>query len=393
MNHIIEFIKTADLIPYARNSRTHDDKQIAQIASSIREFGFTNPVLVDNDNGIIAGHGRVLAALKLKIDEVPCIRLSHLTETQKRAYVIADNRIALNSGWDNEMLNLELLDLKQNDFDLSLLGFEDLELDALFGYDEEKTGGLTDDDAIPEPPDEPITKRGDVWLCGNHRVMCGDSTSIDDVETLTLKNTLNLGFSDPPYNLNFDYNKYDDNKSECEYFEFIAKCFANLVICSQRQIITLGTKNIKIAAQLGELTGVACWIKKNWVTGCVIAYLQQWEPIFFYGDFSGFKRNTDLFEINRTYQKDVGGQHSCPKQISLIVDIIESYSNKYDAVVDLFGGSGTTLIACEKTQRTACLMEIDEKYCDVIVKRWQDFTGKKATLESTGEMFGVKTST
>jgi len=197
----IEQVAIESLIPYARNSRTHSDEQTAQIAASIREFGFTNPVLIDADGGIIAGHGRVLAARKLKLTEVPCLRLSHLTETQKRAYVIADNKLALNSGWDDEMLALELGELGDLGFDLELTGFTLDEIDALMP--EEIPPGLVDEDFVPEVQPDPISKLGDVWLLGKHRVMCGDSTSIDAVERLMDGAKADMVFTDPPYGMSY----------------------------------------------------------------------------------------------------------------------------------------------------------------------------------------------
>lgn len=379
-------VKSVDeLIPYARNSRTHSEEQILQIASSIREFGFNNPVLIDQDGGIIAGHGRVLAARKIGMKEVPTIELRHLTDTQKKAYVIADNKIALNAGWDEEMLKLELEELRLADFDIDLTGFTDEEFNLLMGENVEQVQGLTEDEAVPEVTEDPVSKLGDVWVLGKHRVMCGDSTSIDSVNILMSNDKADLGFCDPPYNLGFEYNSYDDNKTDDEYIEFSRLWFSNLTLFSDRQIVTLGTKNIPIMANLDKVSGVACWIKRNWITSCHIAKLQQWEPLFFYGDFTKYKRNSDLFEINRVYQKDVGESHSCPKQIALIEDVLVHYSKSM--VIDLFGGSGTTLIAGEKVGRITRLMELDPKYCDVIVKRWQDFTGKEAVLESTGLTF------
>ena len=212
----IEQTKTSDLLPYARNSRTHSDAQIAQIAASIREFGFTNPVLIDQENQIIAGHGRVLAAMKLKLDEVPCIRLSHLSESQKRAYVIADNKLALNAGWDDELLALEIKDLQDADFDVSLLGFEDDELAKIMDALVEEVEGLTDEDATPEIPEEPKTKPGDIYQLGKHRLMCGDSTSIDAVDKLMDGQKANMVYCDPPYGmaLDTDYSKIKgSNKS------------------------------------------------------------------------------------------------------------------------------------------------------------------------------------
>jgi len=197
----------ADLIPYANNARTHSDEQVAQIAASIKEFGFTNPILLDGTNGIIAGHGRLMAARKLSLDTVPCIELSHLSEAQKKAYILADNRLAMNSGWDTQLLTLELKSLDDEGFDLEMLGFDAKELSDLL--QPEQVEGLTDEDAVPELPETPVTKLGDIWLLGNHRLMCGDSTSIDAVEKLINGMLVDLVVTDPPYGVSYA----DKNKS------------------------------------------------------------------------------------------------------------------------------------------------------------------------------------
>ena len=199
----LEKISIEDLIPYARNSRTHSDEQVAQIAASIKEFGFTNPVLIDNDNGIIAGHGRVLAGRKLKLKEIPCLRLGHLTDAQKKAYVIADNKLALNSGWDAEMLKLELVELKDDGFNIDLIGFDGDELAEIFAEESEINEGLTDEDEVPEVPEEPVTKLGDVWILGNYRLMCGDSTSLENVAALAAGRLAQVVFTDPPYGVSY----------------------------------------------------------------------------------------------------------------------------------------------------------------------------------------------
>lgn len=385
MSLSIEYRNIDDLIPYVNNSRTHSDEQVTQIASSIKEFGFTNPILIDEQGGVIAGHGRIMAGKKLGLEQVPAITLAGLTEAQKKAYVIADNKLALNADWDFELLRVEIEQLQELDFDIDLLGFDADELADLIPEIETLADGKEDE--VPEPPVEPVTKRGDIWILGNHRLMCGDSTMLDDVKKLMAGAVVDFGFCDPPYNLGFEYNSYDDNKSDEEYRQFSKLWFSNLQLHSHRQAVTLGTKNIPIMANLDIVAGVACWVKKNWITSCHIAKLQQWEPIFFYGDYTKFKRNSDLYEINRKIQKDVGDSHSCPKQIELIVDIIENYTNKNDTVMDLFGGSGTTLIASEKTSRQSYLMEFDPVYCDVIIKRWQDYTSKQAYLENDGKTF------
>lgn len=380
----IEYISISSLEIFAKNSRTHSDEQIKQIERSIKEFGFTNPVLVDEKNMIIAGHGRVEAAKKAGMSDVPCLRLENLSSAQKSAYVIADNKIALNAGWDSDLLKLEIESLRDLDFDISLIGFNDDELAEIFAVDAQQDV-LCDEDNVPKVTQDPVTRYGDIWVLGDHRLMCGDSTSVDNVDKLMGKEKCDLGFCDPPYNLGFEYNSYDDNKSDQEYRDFSKEWFSNLKIYTDRQIVTLGTKNIQIMANLDSVAGVACWVKKNWITSCHIAKLQQWEPIFFYGDYTKFKRTSDLFEINRVIQKDVGKNHTCPKQIDLIVDILEHYSEK--SVLDLFGGSGTTMIAAEKTGRKSRLIELDPVYCDVIIKRWQEYTGKHAIHEQTKKTF------
>ena len=198
----IEQVSIEALIPYARNSRTHSDAQVAQIAASIKEFGFTNPVLIDEDGGIIAGHGRTMAARKLGLDEVPCLRLAYLSEAQKKAYIIADNKLALNAGWDDEMLKVELSELKDLDFDLSLIGFDADELANLL--EPEQVEGLTDEDEVPEVPEEPKTKLGDIYILGKHRLMCGDSCSVNDMEKLCAGQEVDMWLTDPPYNVAYE---------------------------------------------------------------------------------------------------------------------------------------------------------------------------------------------
>ena len=379
----LELIAIDKLIPYANNARTHSDEQIKKIQASLREFGFVNPVLIDKDCGIIAGHARVEAAKREGLTEVPCVWVEHLTEAQKKAYILADNRLAEDAGWDIELLSVELEELKELDFDIGLTGFGADELSDIFGEEETE---VAEDDYEVELPEEPKTKLGDIYQLGRHRLMCGDSTDKATVEKLMNGVKADLGFCDPPYNLGYEYNEYDDNKSEAEYIEFSHNWYQILKDIASRKIVTLGTKNIGIMASLDRISGVACWVKKNWITSCHIAKLQQWEPIFFYGDFLSYKRTSDLFEVNRVYQEDVCEKHTCPKQIKLIADIVENYSNKNETVVDLFGGSGTTLIACEQLNRTCYMMELDPKYCDVIIDRWETLTGEKAVLLNETEV-------
>lgn len=404
-------VKVESLIPYARNSRTHSDAQVAQVAASIKEFGFTNPVLLDDENGIIAGHGRVLAARKLGLDEVPAIRLSDLTETQRRAYVIADNKLALNAGWDLEMLSLEMKDLESLDFDISLIGFDKDELSDLFP--EETTEGLTDEDAIPEAPEEPVTKLGDIWVLGNHRLMCGDSTSIDAIEALMAGINAQLVITSPPYNgdtksKHGDYyatnktqkfygdNGFQDNLGSDEYVDFARSVLSNCFAVTDGWIFWNVSYNAnsrfeyikQIQDHLDFLMEQVCW-KKSSNFPLKGSMMRQWEPIYV---FSTNKKPLALEEVTGNHWdiSNTNAQHENHKAcfpIALPEKAITIFDERVKVVFEPFGGSGTTLIACEKTNRHGRLMELDPKYCDVIIKRWQDFTGKKATLESTGEFF------
>jgi len=392
--------KVDSLIPYVKNSRTHSDAQVAQIAASIKEFGWTNPILVDGDNGIIAGHGRLMAARKLGYKEVPTIELADLTETQKRAYIIADNRLALNAGWDNEMLTIELNDLLADGFALELLGFDPKELNALL--EPEIVQGLTDEDAVPDVPEEPKTKLGDIYQLGNHRLMCGDSTSIDAVDKL-MPETANMIFTDPPYLMDFtggihadgskSFNSKhggikNDKMSEEDGNDFLDAI--NSVITSKVDgafYITFYRLGINKYFASMDRTGLKCrslviWDKGNH-TLSNSDYMSMYEPMF-YGwvnnhKFYGGKNGMDIWRIKRTAKNDL---HPTMKPVELVEKAVLDGSAINGIVLDLFGGSGSTMIACEKQNRHARLMELDPKYCDVIVKRWEDFTGKTAVLLS-----------
>ena len=375
----INEIEVSKLIPYAKNSRTHDDAQVAQIAASIKEFGWTNPILVDGDKGVIAGHGRLLAARKLGYNKVPVIELKHMTEAQKRAYVIADNKLALNAGWDNNFLALELQDLKDQDFDLTLLGFDDKELDALLAP--EIVEGLTDEDEVPEPPKEPKTKLGDIYILGNHRLMCGDSTSITDIEKLMNGNSVDMVYTDPPYNVAFNgrSGKHDviknDNLADHEFENFIQEVCsviqtinpkAYYIWCNWKFYSTLQTK----------LKFKTCIVWAKNVFGMGKGYRHQHEFCLFNGEVDDWVKNeSDLWEV----KKDHNYVHPTQKPVALSVRAFGNHIKLLN-VLDMFGGSGSTLIGAEQTGRKAYVMELDPKYCDVIVKRWEDFTGKKAVL-------------
>jgi DNA modification methylase len=395
--------KVDELIPYVRNSRTHSDEQVAQIAASIKEFGWTNPILVDGEGVIIAGHGRLMAARKLGYSEVPTIELRDLTDAQKKAYVIADNRLALNAGWDNEMLTLELGELAAEGYNLDLLGFDTKELDALL--EPQVVDGLVDEDEVPEVGPEPITKPGDVWVLGRHRVMCGDSTSIDAVDKL-MPETADMVFTDPPYLMDFtggihaDGSKSfnakhgriaNDKMSEQEGDDFLDAI--NTIIASKVRgafYITFYRLGIDRYYASMRRTGLQCrsliiWDKGNH-TLSNSDYMSMYEPMF-YGwvkdhTFYGGNNGMDLWRVERTKKNEL---HPTMKPVALVEKAITDASKANDVVLDLFGGSGTTLIAAEKNGRVARLMELDPKYCDVIVKRWEEFTGKKAVLEGADE--------
>lgn len=377
----------ADLIPYARNSRTHSDEQVAKIASSIKEFGFLNPVIVDGENGIIAGHGRIMAAQKLGIDEVPVVEASHLTDAQKRAYIIADNRLALDAGWDDEMLRVEFAELADAEFDLELTGFSLEEIEAL--QPEEIEEGLTDEDAVPEAPEQPVTVEGDVWVLGNHRLMCGDSTSVDAVEKLMAGQKADMVFTDPPYNIDYQGVKdkrekiKNDKMSDDDFVDFLRQSLMGcetMYVCCSWQYAHLFKQAMTDLARAPK--AMIVWNKVN-PAQHLDKYFKQHEIIFYYGDFGGQKTlRGDVWEVKR--QRNT--LHPTMKPVELIDMAMVDQPDKR-VVYDSFGGSGSTLISCEKNHRHARLMELDPKYCDVIIKRWQDFTGQEAVLESTGDKF------
>jgi DNA modification methylase len=382
----IKEVEITALIPYAKNSRTHDDAQVAQIAASIKEFGWTNPILVDGDKGIIAGHGRLMAARKLKMDKVPVIELNGMTDAQKKAYVIADNRLALNAGWDNAMLTIELKDLEDEGFDLSLTGFDDSELDALLNPIEE-TEGLTDEDAVPDVPDEPKTKLGDIYILGNHRLMCGDSTSIDAVEKLVVGTTIDLCYTDPPYGINEKGDRtarktglaknhnFKDFKDDTIDYAIEAYQIVEGVLQVKRQV--WWGANYYCHA-LPQSNNWFVWDKRvedkmaDTQSDCELAWVKsKWSSVrIFRHLWKGFNKDSE-----RNQQR----VHPTQKPVAL-AEWSFDYFKEVSTVLDLFGGSGSTLIACEKTNRHCLMMEFEPHYCDVIVKRWEDFTGKKAIL-------------
>ena len=391
---------TASLVPYARNSRTHSSEQISQIAASIKEWGFTNPILIDASGGIIAGHGRLLAAQKLGIDEVPCIIADGWTEAQKKAYVIADNKLALNAGWDNEMLAVEFGELKELGFDLPLTGFSDDEISALSPQIVE---GLTDEDAVPDAPAEPKTVLGDVWLLCNHRLMCGDSTSIDAVEKLMDGQKADMWLTDPPYNVAYEGKTKDalkiqnDSMVDDQFRQFLRDCCVAADTVMKAGAVfyiwhadTEGYNFRGACFDAGwKVRQCLIWKKQKMVMGRQDYHWKHEPCLYGWKDGAGHlwatdRKQTTILEFDRPSRN---GEHPTMKPVALFEYQLLNNTKGGDIVLDSFGGSGTTLIAAEKNGRTARLMELDPKYCDVIVKRWQDFTGKQATHAETGAAF------
>jgi DNA modification methylase len=389
------------LIPYARNARTHSDEQVGQIAASIREWGWTTPVLVDEGGGIIAGHGRTMAAKRLGMREVPVMVAKGWSDAKKRAYVLADNKLALNAGWDDSMLALELKELGETGFDLDLTGFSLDEINALTPLEVEP--GLTDEDAVPEAPEEPTTRLGDVWILGQHRLMCGDSTSIDAVEKLMDGQKADMVFTDPPYGMFLDTNydamfaadkahrktgkrfdevagDHDDFAPEListiftafpnakEVFIWGADYFSELIPSRKDGSWVVWDKRTnenmdRVSGNTFEL----CWSKQK--------HKRLIARILWSGHHGMAKDDTKT------------RVHPTQKPVELVTWFFDQWGKDSKSVVDLFGGSGSTLIACEKTARQCRMMELDPKYCDVIIKRWEEYTGKNAVNSICGREF------
>ncbi len=391
------------LIPYAKNSRTHSESQVAQIAASIKEWGWTTPLLVDESGGIIAGHGRLLAAQKLGMKEVPVIVADGWTDHQKRAYIIADNKLALNAGWDEELLAIELADLRDAGFDLDLIGFDGEELSVIF--DDEHVGGLTDEDSVPEIVGDPVSKSGDLWALGEHRLLCGDSTTLSDVERLMDGQLADMAFTDPPYNVDYGNSAKDKMRGKDRrimndalgdgFYQFLYDACLNLLVVtkgacyvcmSSSELHTLQKAWIDAG---GKWSTFLIWAKNTFTLGRS-DYQRQYEPILY-----GWKQGADHFWCGDRDQSDiwnynkprVNDLHPTMKPVELVERAIKNSSKSRDIVLDLFGGSGTTLIASEKTGRQARLIELDPKFVDVIVKRWQDYSGGTAKLIETGQTF------
>jgi DNA modification methylase len=414
----------SSLRPYVRNARTHSRKQVQQIAASISRFGFNNPVLISDDGEIIAGHGRVEAAKLLGWRSVPTMALSHLSERERRAYVLADNKLALNAGWDKEILAIELQSLVDVDFDVELTGFSLAEVDLLLdeASDADPGGADTADDLIPDMPGQPVSRSGDVWLLGRHRLLCGDTRNAADMDHLMANSRADLVFTDPPYNVVIDGNvcglgavKHREfafasgEMSQTQFTGFLSDTLGNIGRVMRDGAIAfvcmdwrhMGELLAAGEAAFTELKNLVVWNKTNGGMGAF--YRSKHELIFVFKQ--GTAAHTNSFGLGETgrYRTNVWdyagissisagraeelAMHPTVKPVALIADAIRDCSRRGEIVLDGFGGSGSTLIAAEKTGRSARVIEYDPIYCDTIVRRWELFTGKKAALAGTEQLF------
>lgn len=382
----------SELIPYVRNARTHSEAQVSQIAASIREFGFLSPILVAEDNTILAGHGRLAAALKLGLKKVPCVKENHLTETQKRAYIIADNKLSLNAGWDSELLAVELSELEGADFNLDLLGFDEAELSSIFDADKD----VSDDDFdVEKELEEPcFSKTGDMWMLGKHRVICGDATKLETFKTLLEDTKVNLVVTDPPYNVNYEGSAgkiKNDNMEDDKFYQFLFNSFVNMeqAMADDASIYvfhadTEGLNFRKAFQDAGfYLSGCCIWKKPSLVLGRS-PYQWQHEPCLYGWKKKGKhkwyagRKETSVWEFEKPKKN---ADHPTMKPIALLAYPIKNSSMTNSLVLDPFAGSGSTLIACEQTGRICYAIELDEKYCDVIVKRYIEQVGNDKSVK------------
>ncbi len=396
-------LPVTSLIPYINNARTHSEQQIAQIAASIKEFGFLNPIITDGQHGILAGHGRLLAAIKLGLEMVPTIEASHLTEAQKKAFILADNKLAMNAGWDEKLLAIELQVLQEMAFDMDLIGFTSDELAALL-CGEDPQEGLTPDDEVPELGADPVTRLGDVWTLGQHRVMCGDATFLDAVETLVAGQLVDLLVTDPPYNVAYEGKTkaaltiQNDAMGDDAFLQLLTDAFSNANCVMKPGAVfyiwhsdSEGFNFRKAAKDAGwKIRQCLIWNKDSMILGRQDYHWKHEPCLYGWKDgashlWAADRKQTTVLNFKKPLRN---GVHPTMKPVELIQYQIENNTKGMDLVLDLFGGSGTTLIACEKTRRQARLMELDPKYCDVIIQRWQDFTGKQAVHED-GTPFDV----
>ena len=396
----MQLVSLEKLVPYVNNARTHNAEQIMKLRSSLREFGFINPVIIDKEYNIIAGHGRVTAAKEEGIKEVPCVFVDYLTEAQKKAYILADNRMAMDAGWDEELLKIELEALQGEDFDLGLTGFDEKELASLFDSDSDAEEDDFDVDAELEKPT--FSKTGDVWTLGRHRLICGDSTKADTFEVLMNGRKANLVVTDPPYNVNYEGTAgkiKNDNLADEKFYQFLFDAFSNIekVMADDASIYvfhadTEGLNFRKAFSDAGfYLSGCCIWKKPSLVLGRS-PYQWQHEPCLYGWKKSGKhqwysdRKQTTIWEFEKTKKNT---DHPTMKPIPLLAYPIQNSSMSNTLVLDPFGGSGSTLIACEQTDRECYTIELDEKYCDVIVKRYIEQTGTSdgVSVERDGRIF------
>jgi DNA modification methylase len=401
----IEHWPLARLLPYARNARTHSDDQVAQIAASIVEFGFTNPCLVGADGVLVAGHGRLLAARKLGLETVPVVVLDHLSSTQRRALVLADNRIAENAGWDDATLRTELEALQADGFDLDLTGFDPDTLAELLAGEETDQAGEVDDDDVPEEAVAVVSRPGDVWLLGEHRVLCGDATDPENYVRLLSGERADMVFIDPPYNVDYANSAKDRQRGTQRPIlnDNLGAAFHDFLLAALTPIVSHCRGAIYIAMSSGELDTLQAafraagghwstfviWAKNTFTLGRA-DYQRQFEPIL-YGWPEGAQRHWcgdrdqgDVWQIKKPQRNDL---HPTMKPVELVERCIRNSSRPGDVVLDSFGGSGTTLIAAHKSGRRARLMELDPKYVDTIILRWQTWSGESALREADGGAF------
>lgn len=408
MKLTITYLKTGDLLPYASNSRTHSSEQVAQIAASIKEFGFATPICVA-EGTILAGHGRVMAAKKLGMEEVPTVDLSHLTPAQRRAYVIADNKLALNAGWDEEILAAEIERLKEDEFDVSVLGFSDEELAEMAS---ETNEGLTDPDETPEPPEQPVSVLGDVWVMGKHRIICGSSTDAHTVEKVLAGAKPHLMVTDPPYGVEYDASWRTEAGINKKHQNVATGVVMNDDRADWREAWALFTGDVAYVWHAGsfsptvaeslsacefEIRALIIWAKPSLVMGRG-HYHHQHEPCWYMvrkggtGHWAGDRKQTTLWQIANMHASqgnvdDGKTKHSTQKPIECMKRPIENNSVEGDHIYEPFSGSGTTLIAGEMTGRHVHAIELNPAYVDIAVTRWQKFTGKQAVNEATGKTF------
>lgn len=368
----IELVGVNTLVPHPKNMNSHSPEQIERLCKLIKYQGFRNPIVVQKGtNLIVAGHGRQMAAKKMGLEKVPVTYQEFESDAQLYAYLVSDNAIAAWSELDLGAINTEMLDLGP-DFDIDMLGLKDFAIEPAEKYDE------AFQDEVPETLPEPKVVRGEVYILGKHRLMCGDSTLFDDVERLTETKNVDMVFTDPPYGIGFKYNSHKDSTGD-EYMDFCRDWFQNLITKAEFIVISTGWAYNKFWYSY-DPKDCFYWICKNKRTGGSVSHFRKVEPLFIWGKPTN-RYNFDFFEQTTQIEKELKGQHTCPKPVALIESILEG-CKKSGVVLDVFGGSGTTMIASEKLGLASRLMEMDERYCGVILDRWQNFTGKKAHRES-----------